>query len=90
MEAAASGMLPCLGRALGQLSPGVTDGHNRCAKLLPATPALPCRFSLDVKAALSLVPRVLEARRLHPPGAAPLRPVQDRPADAALTSPEVL
>lgn len=96
MQAASSGMSAFPGKARGQLPPGVTDGHNRRAKLLPATPALPCRFSLDVKAALSLVPSVLEARKLHPPGAVPLKPTQDRPAtlfspaDAVLTPSEVL
>lgn len=96
VEAALSRMSPFLGRAMGQLSPGVTDGQDRRARPLPAAPALPYSFSLDVKAVLSLVPSALEAWGLHLPGAAPLRPVWDRPATplapahAAFSSAEVL
>jgi len=60
METALSIMSGFPGRALGQHPPGVTDGHNRHTKLLPATPALPCRFSLDVKTTFFLVASFME------------------------------
>lgn len=57
--------------------------------------ALPCRFSLDVKAALSFVPSPGGPEALPSGGSVPLRPGQARPAtlspaDSALTSSEVL
>lgn len=53
VEAASSRMSLFSGRALGQLPPGGTDGQDRRANPLPVTPALPCRFSVDVRSAPS-------------------------------------
>lgn len=57
--------------------------------------ALPCRFSLDVKAALSFVPSPGGPEALPSRGCVPLRPGQVRPvtvspADSALSPSEVL
>lgn len=83
------------GRALGQLPPRGTDGQDRRAKPLPVTPALPCRFSLDVKATLSGA-RLPGGPEASPTWGSGTEASQEQvshclpPAEAALTPSEVL